>query len=189
MQRTTKLDSIPKYLTEKEWLGKMKVWKESTSTSPSQLHLGHHKCLVQKFDKDDKIDDNTSQWDFLLQNSVNKSINDHKADQETKPALDELRKDFLSAQINLMNYAIKHGYVYKRWTSVVNLMILKEANNTKIHRLRVIHLYEADYNLLLGVKWRQLMHHAVDNKPLHPSQYGGTPGKGSITPVYNRDAA
>lgn len=29
-------------------------------------------------------------------------------------------------------------------------MILKEPNNFKIHRLRIIHLYEADCNLLLG---------------------------------------
>ena len=64
------------------------------------------------------------------------------------------------------------------------MMILKEELNTKIHRLRVIHLYEADYNLLLGVKWRKLMHHAVDNKLLHNSQYGGIPGRDSITPVF-----
>ena len=42
--------------------------------------------------------------------------------------------------------------------NVVNMMILKEEGNTKIHRLRVIHLFEADYNLLLGIKWRQLIH-------------------------------
>jgi len=46
-----------------------------------------------------------------------------------------------------------------------------------------MHLYEADYNLLLGVKWRTLMHHAVDNTLLHDSQSGGVPGRDSITPV------
>ena len=64
------------------------------------------------------------------------------------------------------------------------MMILKEENNTKIHRLRIIHLYKADLNLLLGVKYRKLMHHAVDNDLLHPSQYGGIPGRDSITPVF-----
>ena len=34
MKRTTKLDSINKYLTEDEWTGKLKKWRESTSTSP-----------------------------------------------------------------------------------------------------------------------------------------------------------
>jgi hypothetical protein len=34
-------------------------------------------------------------------------------------------------------------------------MILKEPGNQMIHRLRVIHLFEADDNLILSVKWRQ----------------------------------
>ena len=160
MQRTTKLDSIKGYLTEQEWVGKMKVWRESTSTSPSKLHLGHHKSLIYKFDDDDKIDDKTSRWDFLQQETERQQL---QPPPDPPPTLEEMRKSLLSAQILLMNYAIKkHGYVYKRWTNVVNMMILKEENNTKIHRLRVIHLYEADYNLLLGVKWRQLMHRLRD---------------------------
>jgi hypothetical protein len=34
----------------------------------------------------------------------------------------------------------------------------------KIHRLRVIHLYEADLNLLWVVKWRESMHKAIKTK-------------------------
>ena len=181
MQRTTKLDSISGYLTENEWVGKMKVWRESTSTSPSKLHIGHHKILIYKFDDGDKIEDNTSRWDFLR--TTIEAQDHHEPPQQQPPSLEEMRIALLLAQIGLMNYAINHGYVYKRWTSVVNMMILKEENNTKIHQLRVIHLYKADYNLLLGVKWRQLMHHTVNNHLLHPSQYGGTPGRDSITPV------
>ena len=63
------------------------------------------------------------------------------------------------------------------------MMILKDEGDTRVHRLRILHLYEADYNLLLGVKWRKLMHHTVDNDLLHTSQYGGVPGRDSITPV------
>jgi hypothetical protein len=43
-------------------------------------------------------------------------------------------------------------------------MILKEPDNHKIHRLRVLHPFEADYNLILGVKWRQLMRHAKEHQ-------------------------
>jgi hypothetical protein len=28
----------------------MKVWNEATTTSPSGLHLGHHKCLIREID-------------------------------------------------------------------------------------------------------------------------------------------
>jgi hypothetical protein len=56
-------------------------------------------------------------------------------------------------------------------------MILKEPNNHKIHRLRVLHLFEADYNLVLGVKWRQLMQHAEQNHLLNEGQYGSRSGR------------
>ena len=62
-------------------------------------------------------------------------------------------------------------------------MIAKDPGTPKIHRLRVIHLYEADYNLLLATKWRQGIHHAEDNNLLHPGLYGSRPGRSAIDPV------
>ena len=56
------------------------------------------------------------------------------------------------------------------------MMIYKEPGNAKIHRLRVIHLYEADYGLIMGNKWRQALLHAQKQQTLHPGQYGGLPG-------------
>ena len=63
-------------------------------------------------------------------------------------------------------------------------MIEKEPGNHKIHRLRVIHIYEADYNLLLSVKWRQALNHANDNQLLNPYQLGGVPGRNCPDVVY-----
>jgi hypothetical protein len=62
-------------------------------------------------------------------------------------------------------------------------MLSKEPNNPRIHRLRVIHFYEGDFNLLLGVKRRNIIH-PLDNDTLHPSQYGGLPGRESLIPVF-----
>jgi hypothetical protein len=45
-------------------------------------------------------------------------------------------------------------------------------------------LYEADYNLILAVKWRELIHHCEDNKLLHPCLYGARPGRGALEPVF-----
>ena len=59
---------------------------------------------------------------------------------ERKPTLEEMRKELLAAQLMLMNYAIKHEYAYDRWLSGVNIIILREEGNTKVHRLRVLHL-------------------------------------------------
>jgi hypothetical protein len=56
-------------------------------------------------------------------------------------------------------------------------MIHKEAGNHKIHRLRVIHLFEADYNLILSVKWRQQIYAADKKQLVNPGQYGSYPGR------------
>ena len=56
-------------------------------------------------------------------------------------------------------------------------MIHKEAGNHKIHRLRVIHLFEADYNLILSVKWRQQIYAADKDQLVNPGQYGSYPGR------------
>ena len=63
-------------------------------------------------------------------------------------------------------------------------MLEMDPGNPKIHRLRVIHLYEADYNLILGVKWRELIHDCEDHHLLHPSLYGARPGRGALDPVF-----
>ena len=47
----------------------------------------------------------------------------------------------------------------------------------------MIHLYEADYNLILGVKWCDALHHAEDNQLLSESQYGSRPGREAHDPV------
>lgn len=72
-----------------------------------------------------------------------------------------------------MNYCINTGYPLQRWCRIVNTMIFKETGVYKVHRLRVIHIVEADLNLLYATKWRQLIR-SVDNKNgIHSGQYGG----------------
>jgi hypothetical protein len=88
------------------------------------------------------------------------------------------------SQLDLLNYAIQHSYTYNRWRKAATFMIRKDSNSSKIHRLRVIHLYEAGLNLLLGVKWRSLIHHCTDNSLLNAGQFGGLPGRDAMTPVF-----
>jgi hypothetical protein len=114
-KRTTALDSIKSELTEAEWLGKMKVWNESTSTSPSGMHLGHHKALNKPFPIPEDYDAD---------------------DPDSLPLCEDLRQELLKGQLQLMNYAIRHSHCYERWSKVANFMIHKEPGNCKIHRLR-----------------------------------------------------
>ena len=134
MQRVTLLDSVKKLVTTEEFIDKVKTWKESTSTSPSGLHLGHYHAMVQRHDLQE----------------------DHPQYLE----LERKRMLLIRAHVALINYAVRFGYSYKRWKKIVNVMILKDPGDTRIHRLRVIHMYEADYNMINGVFWRRAVHHA-----------------------------
>jgi hypothetical protein len=98
--------------------------------------------------------------------------------------LEAKRKQIIQAQVQLINYAMEHGYVYPRWKTVVNVMIEKEPGNAKIHRMRVIHLYKADYTFILGVKWRQMLYNSDRADVLHRGQSGERPGCDALTPVF-----
>ena len=63
----------------------------------------------------------------------------------------------------LINYALEQGYA--------NTILFKEPSNIRIHRSRVIHLYEADYNLVLGLEWRAALYKAEAKKQLHEGQF------------------
>ena len=75
--------------------------------------------------------------------------------QEAKE-FEETQQQTLDGHLTLLNYAIQFGYPYNKWKSIVNTMLEKDKGMPKMHRLRVIHLDEADYNLILGVKWRSI---------------------------------
>ena len=158
MTRVTEVDDIKRFITKKDFTGKFRARRESTSTSPSGRHLGHYKALVA---------------------SIDKSLSEGE---QTK--LRTFQSDIMECYIGLINYAIKHKYSLERWKTIVNMMIYKEAGNVKIHRLRVIHLYEADLGFLWGAKWGQGMRKAVKDKTLHQGQYGGLPGRDCTSLTY-----
>jgi len=82
------------------------------------------------------------------------------------------RSVLVRAHLAMLNYPIRFGYPLQQWRKLVNVMLEKNAGRPRIHRLRVIHIYEADYNLLLAVKWRETLHYAEDNRLLHEDAYG-----------------
>jgi hypothetical protein len=142
--RSQHIDALPLLITEDEFVSKFKGWKEGTSTSPSGIHLGHYKALISRHDVDLTTDEGKE--------------------------IESKRKDLIRAHVAMINYSLLHAYSYSRWKNVVNVMIEKEPGNSKVHRLRVIHIYEADYNFVLQAKWRHLISHAETHNLLHPAQ-------------------
>jgi hypothetical protein len=138
------LDAHPT-ITEQEYIGKLRVWKESTSTSPSGLHLGHYKALIARHEYSD-ID---------------------TADEELRNEWNHMQSCLLTLHIQMLNYALERRYSYTRWHTVVNTTLFKDPDNVRIHRTRVIHIYEADFNLTLGIKWRMALYQAESLRELH----------------------
>jgi hypothetical protein len=67
-------------------------------------------------------------------------------------------------------------------------MIEKQPGCPRINKLRVIHLYEADYNLFLKIIWaRHLVWHAHDLNKLNAGQAGSRPGRNSINVVIQNE--
>ena len=152
LQYTASPDHIPAQLMEEDYKGKIKAWSESTSTSPTtNMHLGHLKAYWAEH--------------TLPENS-------HKA-----KTLQQSRQQILDGHLALLNYTIRFSHPYQPWTHIVNTMLEKDPGSPKLHQLQVIHLYKADYNLILGVKWRQVLHHACSQGYINPGCYRSQPGK------------
>lgn len=149
----TNHEELPAEISAQEFRGKIKTWREATTTSPSGgRHLGRYKALFS-----------SGIYEMLGEDANEISMAD--------------KQEALAALIlAIINYCIRNAYVLERWKTITNVMIFKETGNYKIHRLRVIHIYEADFNLVLAVKWRQLLRHADERELINEGQYGGRPG-------------
>lgn len=126
-------------------------WRESTSTSPSGLHLGHEKALF-KFESIPTAE--------------------REKDKNGIP-IPRLSDRVLTMKALQLNRSVELGHVYPRWTKIVNTMIEKVPGKPMINKLRVIHLIESDFNFMIGSTWgRRLMWRAEDINALGEEQSG-----------------
>jgi hypothetical protein len=79
------------------------------------------------------------------------------------------------------------GFALQRWTRVTDIMLEKEANNPRCHRLRILALFESDLNhakrIIIG---QRLLHHMKDNGMLPTMQHGSVPGKHCLSAVLKK---
>ena len=68
----------------------------------------------------------------------------HKTEDEDTMTANE----FFCIYAKLFNGALEIGYPLRRWDTIHNLFILKEAQNYKIHQVRFLHIIEAQLNLI-----------------------------------------
>ena len=124
-----------------------KIWRESTETSPSGLHLSLYKIWL------------------------------HKTDDDTIMTT----KEFFNIYSILYNKALQYGYPISRWRLIHNIFILKELGNYRIHRLRFLHIIEAELNQLRReIITKRLLKNAEEHNFLTEHQYGGRQGREAI---------
>ena len=104
LHRVTSLDSLPAQISHTDFTTKFTKWRESTSTSPSGRHLGHYKLLFREI---------------------------HEDDEDVLETLQQIQASIQHCYISILNYVLKHRYSFKRWQTIVNLMIYKDLGNTK----------------------------------------------------------
>ena len=82
-----------------------------------------------------------------------------------------------------MHVAIKSGISISHWSKATNIMLEKDIGNPCIHRLRIIHLFEADFNLYMKMQWgKRLVRRATKHLLLNTGQFGSVPNRTSIEP-------
>ena len=137
-------------LTYEKFHTTIKKWNEATSTSPSGRHLGHYKSLIS-------LDSYSSKYT--------------EEDPDPGPAI-------LMVLYQIAASAFQAGIKLNRWTKITTCMIEKLPGIPKINKLRVIHLYEADYNAFNKMIWqRGIVWDAHIKGTLNTAQSGSRPNR------------
>jgi hypothetical protein len=145
---------------------RFKKWDESTSDSPvSNCYLTQYISLIRAI-----LEPTKGEPPPVL-----------------PPAAQELAataKSLPSLHVRLLELSITHQHSYARWQQVANIMLEKDFGLPKIHRLRMIHLDEADLNLLMGIYFvRTLVRHIENHRGFNIGCYGNRPGLSAHEPV------
>jgi hypothetical protein len=118
---------LPHFMPMEDMIKGSKKRKENTTTSPSGKHLGIYKSLTR--------------------------YHKHATQQLQKKSNGETFSDTayiaLKIQHQIINLAIKQTHSLERWQKVHNFFIEKIPGHPLLDKLRIIHIYEADWNLLL----------------------------------------
>ena len=116
----TKCSDIPQPdITLSEFKQVFQKWRECTSTSPSGRHLGPLKSLTHTVDTEDWF-----------------------------PSTSTPQQIFESIY-QILLICVRQCIPLERWLTVHNMLIQKEPGNQKIHRMRVIHIQEGDWQAFL----------------------------------------
>jgi hypothetical protein len=83
--------------------------------------------------------------------------------------------------VDMINFPITYEFAPEGWTRSVTLLIEKEEGLSYLTHLRVIHLFEADYNLSLKIIYgRRMVKDGERNNAMNNQQHGSQPRRMTI---------
>jgi hypothetical protein len=93
---------------------------------------------------------------------------------------------YLYYQISIATANI--GASLQRWQQITTCVIEKIKGVARIDKLRVNHIFEADYNLLLKIVWSQRAVWNMHKKErVHDGQAGSRPGRRAIDMIVQQE--
>jgi hypothetical protein len=102
--------------------------------------------------------------------------------------LEKIRIGILGIQTHIINIPVSHGFSPLRWQTVTNAMLEKIPGNPLLHKLRVIHILEADYNLTLkAIFGRRLLQNCETHEALGDIQDGFRKGRSTTRTLLHNE--
>ena len=92
----------------------------------------------------------------------------------------------LKGIFKIMCLSLQYGIVLERWKKTITTVICKDDDTPYIHRLRPLHIVEAELQFFSKYQWSyKLINQAESLKNISPSQYGGRKNKQAQSSVIN----
>ena len=159
-----------------EWYGDRTLLREFLASFQIPDSVLEGKPIKMEISNDDIVKGFTSWRETTTTSPSGRHLGHYKAMIKDPELLNCFRK--------FLNIAITRGIAPPRWCKAVNIMIEKDKGKPKINRLRIIHLFEADYNLFLKIMWgSRLVRRSVQMNLLNDSQHGSVPGRTTMDPL------
>jgi hypothetical protein len=93
-------------------------------------------------------------------------------------------KSLLKCLTQFMQITVASGLTLSRWCNAVSIMIEKDHGKPRLNRLRIIHLFEADFNFFLKLVWgSRLVKRTVELDLLNDGQHGSVPRRTALDPI------
>lgn len=145
-------EKVPIEISTDDFISAWMKFRESTASSPSGRHYGHYKTAA-----------------FAA------TAPPFTADGNNNPLY---YPDLAVLHSRMCTLPLQYGFSLPRWQNSVNAMLEKSSGSRRVEKLRIIHLFEADFNFVLKLIWgRRLMRFAETHNLLGEDQHGSRAGR------------